>query len=66
MLSVRSSRLFKIGVRLRRTYVLQHICEITHFAFEENFSLPFHHVADVADVTDVTFQKGETIELKFL
>ena len=25
MLSVRSSRLFKIGVRLRRTYVLQHI-----------------------------------------
>ena len=22
-------------------------CEITHFAFEENFSLSFHHVADV-------------------
>ena len=40
MLSVRSSRLFKIGVRLRRTYVLQHIfcksyIEITHVQMPE-------------------------------
>ena len=50
-----------LGVNSRRCHTF---CEITHFAFEENFSLPFHHVADVADVADVTFQKGETIELK--